>query len=1065
MGETLIKDDQDDLFPDFQNWFTERDTSGSINGTYLDDSLLGTDDRDVLRGRRGDDTLNGGKGRDVLFGGKGSDLFVLSETDATDVIRDFELGTDKIELAIDDLGLHDVRLKTFGQKTMLQIREDGRFKSIANLGRLGDAELSDVLLDSTILTPVTSLNTAAASSSLKVNSSIVPTGVTAFFPFIGGQRTDYSLLEAEVSDAFGRVFIAGNQVVFTPSTEIDSLGDGETQTFELSFVYQSNGLPSQQQVVEVTATGLPDGGIELTGGVFGPRGIERTDGSFRLDVLDTTDQLQSPFALDGIAFPDFTLNRQQLVDIVLPLLKDARTKDARDFLERAQIDLANAKAVRDELREDAGVDVIGAQAEVLARQAALEALEALVPAAQFTVDAAEALVASLEDELAFAQQGVDAAQDLVEDLARSLDPLVDGSLAFVLDAKNDVKDLAQDAVDAAQQVLNDLVDAAGPLADALNAGIQGSAAFLLQQKKNALNLAQGAVDAAQVAFNAATQLAEDLANELNGAIVGSARWALDQAQSAATIASNALDTAQSLFNSAAAAADSALSSVIGFFGSVTAAGLGALRVTAQAALDAAQFALNNAGPPTVFGLPNPVYVAALAARNAARDARDAVDDAIDAVNLETARLSNLTLAQNAANAANNLLDDAQDVFDAAVIAANQAAQDALNKQSELISLQGIRDAANEAVDDAQDDVDDAQDAFDANLTARINQINLRNSLQNALTAAQQEVDAAQAAVDAANDALDDAVENRASLEDIVSSINIDLLAAQDAVLGAVADLKDLLDNQIPAAQQALADAEAALAAAIAAADFDGDIAALLADLALAEGEVLLREGEVLAAEANLFAVQELAEIEAALLLETLGAFDAELGLEIQPLVSLGIEFGGSVNNGTDAVDVASSSTYDETTDILEVMPHLVSTESGETVDLSSNENGLELYLGILAEIGLRIEVTADLVAEFGDDVIDISPDSDGLVTEIDLGVEFSIPFLNIAPGDVPLLPQTPDLLLAMTLEDGRQMTRPFGDFSAWAVPHASAYDANGDGAIDVTLEVLPAEPVDDFLVA
>lgn len=786
MSETPNKSDQDDLFPTFQSWLAEREGDGPINGTYRDDTLLGTDEGETLRGRRGNDTLDGGKGRDILIGGQGSDLFVLSETDAVDVIRDFEVGTDKIELAVDGLFSDDVRLKTFGQKTMLQVREDGRFKSIANLGRIGEVELSDVLSNSTVLTPLPSFSALASTQEFSVNAASSLNSIIAFFPFIGGNRTDYQLLSADVSDAFGSVVIVGNQAVFTPSSEIENLAEGETQTFEVSFEFQSASLTPQQQVIEVTATGLPDGGLAISGGIFGPRGVERTDGSFRLDLLDATDQLQAPFAFDTIKFPEFTLNRQQFINIIIPILKDARTKEARDFLERAQNDLASAKTLRDELREDAGINVIGAQAEVLARQAALEALEALVPAAEFTVGLAEDLVESLEDELAFAQQGVDAAQDLVEDIARSLDPLVDGSLAFVLDAKNAAKDLAQDAVDAAQRVLNDLVTAAGPLADALNAGIQGSAAFLLEQKKNAFNLAQDAVDAAQIAFNVATQLAEDLANELNGAIVGSARWALNQAQSAANIASDALDVAQSLFNSAASAVDSALSAVIGFFGSVTVGGLTALRATAQAALDVAQFALDNAGPPSIFGIPNPVYVAALAARNAARDARDAVDDAIDAVNLETLRLTNLNIARDVADAANDLLDDAQDVFDAAVIAANQAAQDALQKQSDLISLQGVRDAANRAVDDAQDAFDAAQDAFDANAAAQINQLNLRDSLQRALNFAQQEVDAAQSAVDAANDALDDAIENRASLEEIAQSINIDLLAAQNAVLNDVA---------------------------------------------------------------------------------------------------------------------------------------------------------------------------------------------------------------------------------------------------------------------------------------
>ena len=80
----------------------------NINGGSNPDILTGGDGNDTIRGEHGGDIIDGGAGSDNLFGGNsgGRDTFVLM-TDLTtterDIIRDFELGTDR--LGVSDLSI------------------------------------------------------------------------------------------------------------------------------------------------------------------------------------------------------------------------------------------------------------------------------------------------------------------------------------------------------------------------------------------------------------------------------------------------------------------------------------------------------------------------------------------------------------------------------------------------------------------------------------------------------------------------------------------------------------------------------------------------------------------------------------------------------------------------------------------------------------------------------------------------------------------------------------------------------------------------------------------------
>ncbi|MEM9503598.1 MAG: hypothetical protein AAGA01_06535 [Cyanobacteria bacterium P01_E01_bin.43] len=87
-----------------------------INAQGGNDTVRGRSGDDLLRGGSGDDTLSGGRGSDrlwgdagfdVLIGGSDSDTFVLAAGAGSDIIVDFEVGTDFIGLA-DNLTANDL---------------------------------------------------------------------------------------------------------------------------------------------------------------------------------------------------------------------------------------------------------------------------------------------------------------------------------------------------------------------------------------------------------------------------------------------------------------------------------------------------------------------------------------------------------------------------------------------------------------------------------------------------------------------------------------------------------------------------------------------------------------------------------------------------------------------------------------------------------------------------------------------------------------------------------------------------------------------------------------------
>lgn len=88
-------------------------------GNALDNTMTGSGAANWLLGGSGNDTLAGKGGNDVLFGEAGADTFVFEAVTGADLVGDFEIGVDKIELvggyaSFDEAASHFIQDGTTG---------------------------------------------------------------------------------------------------------------------------------------------------------------------------------------------------------------------------------------------------------------------------------------------------------------------------------------------------------------------------------------------------------------------------------------------------------------------------------------------------------------------------------------------------------------------------------------------------------------------------------------------------------------------------------------------------------------------------------------------------------------------------------------------------------------------------------------------------------------------------------------------------------------------------------------------------------------------------------------
>lgn len=90
-----------------------------LNGDVGNDKLYGQNGADVLDGGKGRDLIDGGNGSDIMTGGVGADTFVLKGASGDDVITDFTIGVDKLDLD-SGLGLGDLTFSQNGSDALVE---------------------------------------------------------------------------------------------------------------------------------------------------------------------------------------------------------------------------------------------------------------------------------------------------------------------------------------------------------------------------------------------------------------------------------------------------------------------------------------------------------------------------------------------------------------------------------------------------------------------------------------------------------------------------------------------------------------------------------------------------------------------------------------------------------------------------------------------------------------------------------------------------------------------------------------------------------------------------------
>ncbi|SSY70782.1 M10 family metallopeptidase C-terminal domain-containing protein [Alysiella crassa] len=112
-----------------------------LKGNVADNDIYGGAGNDKISGDEGDDYLVGGKGNDVLTGGDGKDVFAYKLSDFVDgfvdTITDFEIGVDKIELAISGLNQDNLAQKVSYNQATGALSYDGvQFATLENKAAL-----------------------------------------------------------------------------------------------------------------------------------------------------------------------------------------------------------------------------------------------------------------------------------------------------------------------------------------------------------------------------------------------------------------------------------------------------------------------------------------------------------------------------------------------------------------------------------------------------------------------------------------------------------------------------------------------------------------------------------------------------------------------------------------------------------------------------------------------------------------------------------------------------------------------------------------------------------------
>ncbi|MBD2005985.1 MULTISPECIES: choice-of-anchor Y domain-containing protein [Cyanophyceae] len=130
-NDTLIGDISNNLVAGGDDFIYGGTGSDRIYGNDGNDFLYGESGNDLIFGDSGNDLLRGGLGNDLVTGGTGRDTFVLARGEGTDIIQDFQIGSDFIGLA-GGLSLGQLLITQRSSQTVITNNSNGEVLAALN---------------------------------------------------------------------------------------------------------------------------------------------------------------------------------------------------------------------------------------------------------------------------------------------------------------------------------------------------------------------------------------------------------------------------------------------------------------------------------------------------------------------------------------------------------------------------------------------------------------------------------------------------------------------------------------------------------------------------------------------------------------------------------------------------------------------------------------------------------------------------------------------------------------------------------------------------------------------
>ena len=256
-----------------------------ITGNTGNNVLLGGAGRDRLISGDGDDTLNGGADNDILEGGAGADVFSFDAGTGIDLITDFEIGTDQIDVTSLGIAYADLTIVNSGSRALV-IWDDPGGAGARGIVSVQGAQADDLLLSSFVTAFGTDQPAIAGTSG---NDVLIGSQIGDEILGLGGND---HLNGAGGADTL--VGGAGND-----RYDVDDLGDLVVELADegVDIVYTEVDLTLADNVETARATGNSDTDLTGNGGI---NWLTGNGGANYLAGLDGNDRLQGREGADTL---------------------------------------------------------------------------------------------------------------------------------------------------------------------------------------------------------------------------------------------------------------------------------------------------------------------------------------------------------------------------------------------------------------------------------------------------------------------------------------------------------------------------------------------------------------------------------------------------------------------------------------------------------------------------------------------------------------------------------------------------------------------------------------------